>query len=103
MADDAVPPPATDQPALPPVARLRIAALWDRIRSGEDPLAFGAVIVVLALAAGLLWFWAGARHGGVPPAGAASDRSARAGGDGRARPPARTGDPAAGPEDRLPR
>ena len=45
--------------------------LWHRIRSGEDPLAFGAVVVVIALAGGLLWFWAGARHGGVPAASAA--------------------------------
>lgn len=49
----------------------RVLGLWHRVRSGEDPLAFGAVVVVVALAAGLLWFWAGTRHGGVPAAAAA--------------------------------
>jgi competence protein ComEA len=34
-------------------------------------VAFGAVVVVLALAAGMLWFWAGTHHGGVPAASAA--------------------------------
>ena len=33
-------------------------------------MAFGAVVLVLALGAGLVWFWMGARHGGVPPASA---------------------------------
>ena len=68
-------PPATE---LPPVTDpcgpghgARLLSLWHRIRSGEDPAAFGAVVVVLALAAGLLWFWMGARDGGVPPASAA--------------------------------
>jgi len=55
-------------PAPPPWARL--AAGWHRVRSGEEPWAFGAVVVVAALAAGLLWFWAGARHGGVAVASA---------------------------------
>jgi competence protein ComEA len=45
--------------------------LWHRVRSGEDPVAFGTVVIVAALAAGLLWFWMGARHGSVPPASAA--------------------------------
>lgn len=45
--------------------------LWHRVRSGEDPVAFGAVVLVLAVGAGLLWFWMGTRHGGVPPASAA--------------------------------
>jgi competence protein ComEA len=49
----------------------RVVALWHRIRSGEDPLAFGAVVLVVALAAGLVWFWAGSHHGGVPAAAAA--------------------------------
>ncbi len=41
-------------------------------------MAFGAVVVVVALAAGLVWFWAGARSGGVPAASAApGSRSAR--------------------------
>jgi competence protein ComEA len=51
----------------------RVPAVWHRIRSGEDPLAFGAVAVVLALAAGLLWFWAGARHGGAASASASPE------------------------------
>jgi len=54
----------------------RIVPFWHRIRSGEDPLAFGAVVVVLALGAGLLWFWAGARHGGVAAASAAPEHPA---------------------------
>ena len=49
----------------------RVLGLWHRVRSGEDPLAFGAVVVAVALAGGALWFWAGARHGGVPAASAA--------------------------------
>ncbi|HET9770632.1 MAG TPA: ComEA family DNA-binding protein [Acidimicrobiia bacterium] len=48
-----------------------ILAVWHRVRSGEDPIAFGAVAVVLALLAGLAWFQAGSRHGGVPAAEAA--------------------------------
>jgi competence protein ComEA len=48
----------------------RFLGVCHRIRSGEDPLAFGAVVVVAALAAGLMWFWAGARDGGVPAASA---------------------------------
>ena len=50
----------------------RFALVWHRIRSGDDPLAFGAVVMVLGLCAGGLWFWAGAHHGGVPAAAAAS-------------------------------
>jgi competence protein ComEA len=61
-----------------------VLGLWHRIRAGEDPIAFGAVVVVLALAAGLAWFWAGARHGGVPAASAAPNPSA----EGPAPPPA---------------
>jgi competence protein ComEA len=53
--------------------------LWHRIRSGEDRLAFGAVVVVFALAAGAVWFWAGARHGGVPAASASPRPPARGG------------------------
>jgi competence protein ComEA len=49
----------------------RLIDLAHRIRSGEDPLAFGAVVLVVAAAAGLVWFWAGARSGGVPAASAA--------------------------------
>jgi competence protein ComEA len=49
----------------------RLGELWHRVRSGEDPLAFAAVVVVVALAGGIVWFAAGARHGGVPPASAA--------------------------------
>jgi competence protein ComEA len=53
-----------------PAAEGRVAALWQRVRSGEDPWAVGAVVVVVALAAGLLWFWAGARHAGAGVASA---------------------------------
>ena len=56
---------------LGPGRSMRMLGLWHRVRSGEDPVAFGAVVLVLALGAGLLWFWMGARHGGVPPASAA--------------------------------
>ncbi|MEW6472925.1 MAG: ComEA family DNA-binding protein [Actinomycetota bacterium] len=49
----------------------RLRGLWHRIRSGEDPLAFGAVVFVVTVVAGLVWFWAGARSGGVPAASAA--------------------------------
>ena len=82
----------------------RVVAAWHRIRSGEDPLAFGAIVVILGLAAGLLWFWAGARQGGVAAAaspgaeGAAAGRSgaesARRSADGRAGPlPLESGEP----------
>jgi competence protein ComEA len=53
-----------------PTVGNRVAAVWRRIRSGEDPLAFGAVVVVLGLVAGGLWFWVGAHHGGLPAAAA---------------------------------
>ena len=49
----------------------RLRGLWHRIRAGEEPVAFGAVVVVAAVVAGLVWFWAGARSGGVPAASAA--------------------------------
>lgn len=49
----------------------RLVALWHRIRAGEEPVAFGAVVVVVAVVAGLVWFWAGARSGSVPAASAA--------------------------------
>lgn len=57
----------------PPADRLsgRISVLWHRIRAGEEPIAFGAVAVAVVVAAGLLWFWVGARSGGVPAASAA--------------------------------
>ena len=54
--------------------------LWHRIRSGEDPVAFGAVVAVLAVAAGLFWFWTGAHHGGATPASAAPGRPVTGGG-----------------------
>ena len=60
----------------------RVLCLWHRIRSGEDPLAFGAVVVVAALVGGALWFSAGVRHGGVPPASAAPMGEGRLGGPG---------------------
>src|SRR5438874_12975575 len=79
MADDARAPGSPDAalaPASPPGGALRLAALWHRVRSGEDPLAFGAVLVVLAAGAGLFWFWAGARQGGVAAASPSSERPA---------------------------
>lgn len=87
-----------DEPEARPPAANWVWALWHRVRSGEDPWAFGAVMVVVALAAGGLWFWAGARHGGVavasaspgPPneaAGGAAAGSHGRPGDGGAKPP----------------
>src|SRR5689334_20843299 len=75
MADDPVLPPAGDAPVSAPGFGVRLAAVGHRIRSGEDPLAFGAVVVVLALGAGLFWFWAGARHGSVAAASPSARRS----------------------------
>ena len=75
MADDPVLPPAGDAPVSPPGFGVRLAAVGHRIRSGEDPLAFGAVVVALALGAGLFWFWAGAHHGGVAAASPSPQRS----------------------------
>jgi competence protein ComEA len=76
--------------------RQRLVDLWHRIRSGEDPVAFGVVVVVVAVVAGLVWFWAGARSGGVPAASAAP-RSASADGPPGSGPPsslaAHSGDP----------
>jgi competence protein ComEA len=51
----------------------RVMTLWHRVRSGEDPLAFGAVVIVAALAAGFVWFWAGTHHGRVAAAEAAPE------------------------------
>jgi competence protein ComEA len=53
-----------------------IVELWHRVRAGEEPVAFGVVVVVLVLLAGLVWFWAGARQGGVQVASAAPNRAA---------------------------
>jgi competence protein ComEA len=60
----------------------RLLELWHRVRGGEDPIAFGAVVVV-ALVAGGLWFWAGSRPGGVPAASAAPAQAATDGPAGR--------------------
>lgn len=51
--------------------RRALLELWHRVRAGEDPVAFGAVLAVSALIAGGLWFGAGVRHGGFPAASAA--------------------------------
>jgi competence protein ComEA len=56
----------------------RLVGLWDRIRAGEEPVAFGAIVIVIAMMAGLAWFWAGARSGGAPAAAATGSRSADA-------------------------
>lgn len=67
------PPPVEALEAKPsvPIRWARLVDLWHRIRSGEEPAAFGAVVLVVAVAAGLVWLWAGARSGGVPAASAA--------------------------------
>jgi competence protein ComEA len=57
--------------AAPEKGERALVHLWHRVRAGEDPVAFGAVVVVLALLAGLVWFWAGSRGGAVPAASAA--------------------------------
>lgn len=56
---------------LPPAAPPRPLELWHRIRAGEEPVAFTAVLIAGAVVAGLVWFWVGARSGGVPAASAA--------------------------------
>lgn len=48
-----------------------LSALWARVRAGDDPLALGVAVLLVAVVAGLLWFWAGTRQGGVPAASAA--------------------------------
>jgi len=90
---DAPAPSDGARPGGAPGAGARLGARWHRIRSGEDPWAFGAVVIVVALAAGLLWFWAGARHGGVAVASASPGPSKGAGarpGCGAAQPPGRS-------------
>lgn len=70
---DQVPAVETSEALTPSMSRWnRLVVLWHRIRSGEDPVAFGAVVVVVAVVAGLVWFWAGARSAGVPAASAAT-------------------------------
>ena len=68
------PPPVEALEEVKPSVRTRwprFVDLWHRIRSGEEPVAFGAVVLVVAVAAGLVWLWAGARSCGVPAASAA--------------------------------
>jgi competence protein ComEA len=48
----------------------RLVDLYHRIRTGEDPVAFGAVVLVVALVAGLAWYRAGLGGGGAEAAGA---------------------------------
>jgi competence protein ComEA len=48
----------------------RLVDLYHRIRTGEDPIAFGAVVLVVALAAGVFWYRAGLGKGGTEAAGA---------------------------------
>jgi competence protein ComEA len=62
-----------------PIRWARLVDLWQRIRSGEEPVAFGAVVLVVAVAAGLVWLWAGVRSGGVPAASAAPGSSSEGG------------------------
>ena len=69
MSDQLAPVEALEAAKPPVTPRQSLVDLLHRIRSGEDPVAFGAAVVVVALVAGLVWFWAGARSGGV---GAAS-------------------------------
>lgn len=71
MSDQPVPTETSPVPERPVSAAERLRSLWHRVRAGEDPLAFGAVVAVLALLAGGLWFWAGARQAAVPAASAA--------------------------------
>lgn len=78
MSEHPAPVEAEDPDVRPEPFGRSVLGLWHRIRAGEDPIAFGAVVVVVALAAGLAWFWAGARHGGVPAASAAPNPSAAA-------------------------
>ena len=86
MSDQPAPVEALEA-AKPLVApRQRLVDLWHRIRSGEDPVAFGAVVIAVALVAGLVWFWAGARSGGVPAA-SASPNSVSADGPSGSGPP----------------
>lgn len=68
---DSVTAEAPADPSRVAVAGRAAVGLWHRIRAGEDPVAFGAVVAVLALMAGLAWFGAGARQQGVPAASAA--------------------------------
>jgi competence protein ComEA len=84
-AGEPAPASVDDPPPGLPVGE-RVLAFWHRIRSGEDPLAFGAVVVVIALAVGLLWFWAGSQRGGV--ASAAPGPSASGAPDASPAPPA---------------
>ncbi|HEX6380423.1 MAG TPA: ComEA family DNA-binding protein [Acidimicrobiia bacterium] len=68
------PPPAEALEEAKPSVPIRwawLVDLWHRIRLGEEPVAFGAVVLVVAVVAGLVWLWAGARSGGVPAASAA--------------------------------
>ena len=75
---------AAKPPVTPVTPHQRLVDLWHRIRSGEDPVAFGAVVVVVALVTGLVWFWAGARSGG---AASASPRTVAADGPQGSGPP----------------
>jgi competence protein ComEA len=54
----------------PPAARTgRLVDWYHRIRTGEDPVAFGAVVLVVAVGAGFFWYRAGL-GGGPAEAGA---------------------------------
>ena len=72
MSDQRSPVEMEEQPEPPVTLWNRLVDLSHRIRAGEDPVAFGAVVVVVAVVAALVWFWVGARSGGVPAASAAS-------------------------------
>lgn len=56
----------------------RIADLAARVRSGEDPPALIALLVAVAVVAGVFWYRAGLGSGGVAPAGAAPPPTAPA-------------------------
>jgi competence protein ComEA len=58
----------------------RIVQLWHQVRAGEEPVAFGAVVLVVGVIAGVFWFWAGARHSGLQAASAAPRGAATEGG-----------------------
>ncbi|HLF40939.1 MAG TPA: hypothetical protein VI854_05620, partial [Acidimicrobiia bacterium] len=66
-----MPEPSLDVRPTPPTSSARLSDWLARLRAGDDPVAGVALVVVVAVVAGLFWYRAGLGGGAPSMAGAA--------------------------------